>query len=183
MTEVRPLCSTGITPLPSYYEPSRPPAMATLQVIDSPQGVRPRSSESRSMPGLPGSSTDLSTRALPNHPGRLGRCSRPLLPCRWQASSPLIGWPPPRQRNEVDPVLRLASSPSRKVLSLLPLAFPLRDRPTPRVRLPCTEDRSYMLNEQLTCLTPFSQIDQPGLSWCTRDHRDHRDKKEYPCHL
>ncbi|MDD3295352.1 MAG: hypothetical protein PHG20_11770, partial [Geobacteraceae bacterium] len=25
----------------------------------------------------------------------------------------------------------------------------------------------YMLNEQLTCLTLFSQIDQPGLAWRT----------------
>ena len=27
--------------------------------------------------------------------------------------------------------------------------------------------RDYMLNEQFTWLTPFSQIDQPGLAWRT----------------
>jgi hypothetical protein len=29
-----------------------------------------------------------------------------------------------------------------------------------------------MLNEQLTCLTPFSQIDWPGLAWQTREHKE-----------
>ena len=33
-------------------------------------------------------------------------------------------------------------------------------------------DRSYMLNEQLTCLTPFSQIDWPGLAWQTEVHKN-----------
>jgi len=32
-----------------------------------------------------------------------------------------------------------------------------------------------MLNEQLTCMTPFSHIDQPGLSWRTRARRERRD--------
>jgi hypothetical protein len=27
-----------------------------------------------------------------------------------------------------------------------------------------------MLNEQLACMTPFSHIDQPGLSWRTGGH-------------
>ena len=27
-----------------------------------------------------------------------------------------------------------------------------------------------MLNEQLTCPTPFSRIDQPGLAWRTEEH-------------
>src|SRR6202051_1677602 len=34
------------------------------------------------VPGLPGSSTDLSTRAVPNHPGRPSRCICLLLPHR-----------------------------------------------------------------------------------------------------
>ena len=29
-----------------------------------------------------------------------------------------------------------------------------------------------MLNEQLTCMTPFSHIDQPGLSWRTEGRRE-----------
>lgn len=36
-------------------------------------------------------------------------------------------------------------------------------------------DRSYMLKEQLTCLTPFSQIDWPGLTWQTKVHKDHKE--------
>jgi hypothetical protein len=32
---------------------------------------------------------------------------------------------------------------------------------------PRVTGRDYMLNEQFTCLTPFSQIDQPGLAWRT----------------
>jgi hypothetical protein len=28
-----------------------------------------------------------------------------------------------------------------------------------------------LLNEQFTSMTPFSHIDQPGLSWRTRDRR------------
>jgi hypothetical protein len=35
-------------------------------------------------------------------------------------------------------------------------------------------DRSYMLNEQLTCLTPFSQIDWPGLAWQTEEHEGNK---------
>jgi len=44
---------------------------------------------------LPGSSTDLSTRAVPNHPGRPDGCSCLLLPHRrFQASSCAEDWPP-----------------------------------------------------------------------------------------
>jgi len=174
MTEVRPLGFPGITPLPGYYGPPRLPAAAILPVMDSPQVLRPRLSEERSAPGLPGSSTDLSTRALPNHPGRPGGCLCSLLPRRWQASSPLEDWPPPFLCNEAESgllSLGLTSSPSKEVFSLSPPRIILRDRPTSRVWLPCTEDRNYMLNEQLTCLTLLSQIDQPGLSWFTRGHR------------
>ena len=41
-------------------------------------------------PGLPGSSTDLSSRAVSYHPGRFDGCTHPLLPHRCQAS-PLCG--------------------------------------------------------------------------------------------
>ena len=47
------------------------------------------------LPGLPGSSTDLSPRAVPKHPGRPGGCICSLLPHRCQASSPSADWPPP----------------------------------------------------------------------------------------
>jgi hypothetical protein len=46
-------------------------------------------------PGLPGSLTDLSTRAVPYHPGKPDDCSRPLLHRRLQASSSLADWPLP----------------------------------------------------------------------------------------
>ena len=46
------------------------------------------------LPGLPGSSTALSLRATPNHPGRLAECPCSLLPRRWQASASLADWPP-----------------------------------------------------------------------------------------
>lgn len=46
-------------------------------------------------PGLPGSSTNLSTRAVPYHPGESDKCTRPLLLCRWQASASWAEWPLP----------------------------------------------------------------------------------------
>jgi hypothetical protein len=46
-------------------------------------------------PGLPGSSTNLSTRAVPYYPGKSDECTRPLLLRRWQASTNLADWPLP----------------------------------------------------------------------------------------
>ena len=46
-------------------------------------------------PGLPGSLTDLSTCAVPYHPGKPDDCSLPLLHRRLQASSSLADWPLP----------------------------------------------------------------------------------------
>jgi hypothetical protein len=78
VTEVRPLGSTPFPGLPRYYGPLRLPAADDSQVMDSLLSL----ALTAAAPGLPGSSTDLSARALPNHPGRLGSCSRSLLPCR-----------------------------------------------------------------------------------------------------
>src|SRR5208283_567843 len=168
-TEVRPLVSTGITPLPRYYGPLRLPTAADVQVIDSPHSL----SCALTASGLPGSLADLSTRALPEHPERLGWSLCSLLPNRWQASSSPGDWPPPTTGNEAETgllSLGLASSLSGQDLYPSPKGpYPL-DRPTPRVRLPCTGGRSYTLNEQLTCPTPFSRIDQPGLAWRTEEH-------------
>jgi hypothetical protein len=64
-------------------------------------------------PGLPGSSTDLSPRAVPLHPGEPNVCSRPLLPRRSQASPHLAGWPLSLRFHEADSgslALRLAGS-------------------------------------------------------------------------
>jgi len=94
MTEVWPLRSLPFQGLLRYYEPLRLPATATPQVIDS-LGASFMSFHINPVPGLPGSSTDLSARALLNHPGRPSRCSLSFLPHWWQASPSLEGWPPP----------------------------------------------------------------------------------------
>jgi hypothetical protein len=44
-------------------------------------------------PGLPGSSTNLSLRAVPNHPGKPSDVLLPLLHHWWQASPSSAGWP------------------------------------------------------------------------------------------
>jgi hypothetical protein len=168
VTEVWPLCSILFPELPSYYGPLRLPTVAVFEVMDSLKTLATPTRVTASS-GLPGSSADLSARALLNHPGRPRRCLCSFLPCGWQASSSLEGWPPPSQRNEAESdllSLGLTPSLSRKVLFLSPLC---RDRPIPRFRLPSAGDRNYMLNEQLPCMTPFSHIDQPGLSWWTRE--------------
>ena len=85
------LGSTGITPLPCYYEPIRLPARPTDGY------VFPLAVEAFGLtgPGLPGSLTDLSARAVPNHPGGLDGCTCSWLDRRWQASPYPEGWPPP----------------------------------------------------------------------------------------
>ena len=85
------LGSTGVTPLPRYYEPIR------LPVRPAAGYVFPPTVEGRALtgPGLPGSLTDLSARAVPSHPGRPDGGNRSLLGRRWQASPSLAGWPPP----------------------------------------------------------------------------------------
>lgn len=104
MTESRLLGSTGITPLPRYYEPLRIPTVNAGPVIDS----RPALSLRRNpfalgiTSDLPGSSADLSTRALPYHPGQSHRFLRSFIPGGWQASPSLEGWPLPYKRNEAE---------------------------------------------------------------------------------
>ena len=168
VTEVWPLCSFLFPGSLRYYGPLRLPTATAFEVMDSLQTLVTPTAVTTSS-GLPGPLTDLSARALPNHPGRPSRCLRSLLPCRWQASSSPEGWPPPFQCNEAESgslSLGLTPSLSGKVLFPLPLH---RDRSIPRVHWFSTGDRNYMLNEQLPCMTPFSHIDQPGLPWRTRD--------------
>ena len=84
MLAFRPLRSTVVTRL-----------LATMSRSDSRRD-RPAVIYSRrtladaASPGLLGSSTDLSSRAVSSHPGRSDECSYPLLPHRYQAS-PLSG--------------------------------------------------------------------------------------------
>jgi hypothetical protein len=161
MTEVRPLGSIPFPELLRYYGPLRLPAADAIQVIDSLKTLP----FVGTAPGLPGSSTDLSARALPNHPGRLDRCAHSLLACRWQASPSQEGWPPPAKCNEAESgslTLGLAPSSSGEFSSPSPPTLWAGNRPAARGRLPCTGGRNYMLNEQLTCPTPCSRIDQPG---------------------
>src|ERR1700693_4895019 len=64
--------------------------------------------------GLPGSSTDLSTRAVPNHPGRPGECTCLLLPHRRFRLHPARKTGRLRLANEAESgslALRLARSP------------------------------------------------------------------------
>ena len=153
MTEVRPLGSIPFPGLPRYYGPLRLPIAAAGQVIDSLTALPCPGTTS----GLPGSSTDLSARALPNHPGRLDGCLCSLLARQWQASPSLESWPPPDKRNEAESgslTLGLAPSSSGELSSPSPPTLWAGNRPAARVRLPCTGGRNYMLNEQLTRPTP-----------------------------
>ena len=95
MTEVRLLGSTGITPLPRYYEPLRIPTVNDERVIDSPPTLSLRRNPFALgiTSDLPGSSADLSTRALPNHPEQSHRFFRSFIPGGWQASPIPAGWP------------------------------------------------------------------------------------------
>jgi len=108
-------------------------------------------------PGLPGSSTDRSPRAVPNYPGEPGGCGHPLLHHRWQASSRMAAWPlsvcvtrPNRVRLRYGSRVRLRQASSGESLH------------RPLARLP--------VEWVITGQAPFSLQDQPGLSW----HSIHR---------
>ena len=86
-----PLAACGHTPSSKDVSAARlsQPEATALRVMSSPQHL----GLSRLFPvpsGLPGSSADLSPRAVSYHPGRSDECSYPLLPHRCQAS-PLSG--------------------------------------------------------------------------------------------
>ena len=100
----------GRYPLHRYYEPVRLPNQPRHGYV-FPHFV---DDSSTTGPGLPGSSTDLSTRAVPYHPGEPDECTHPLLLRRWQASASLADWPLSSKRNEANMgslALRLACSP------------------------------------------------------------------------
>jgi hypothetical protein len=180
MREVRPLGSTGITPLPRYYEPVRLPAGAARAVMDSSAALRSRP---RTSPGLPGPSVALSTRALPTHPGRPDGCVCSLLPHRWQASSPSEEWPPPLvSRGRIGfACAGLTSSPSRRSPAARPAATRRRTDPFRALGYPPAPGRGYMANEQFTWLTPRSQQEKTGLTWRIRGpRRDEDDRHREP---
>src|SRR5713101_2509303 len=51
-----------------------------------------------------------------------------------------------------------------------PAAIARPDRSVSRIQLPVYAGPSYMLNEQFTWLTPFSQQESPELTWRDRSH-------------
>jgi hypothetical protein len=82
----------GGYPLLRYCRSVRLPYGAASRVMHSPRAL---AALPATPPGLPGSSTDLSPCAVPNHPGEPDGCSLPLLPRRCQASSRMADWPLP----------------------------------------------------------------------------------------
>ncbi len=144
MTEVRPLRSIPFPGLPRYYGPLRLPTGAVFQVMDSLKTLSPLTDTPS---GLPGSSTDLSARALLNHPGRPSRCPRSLLP-RWYQTSPSpAGWSPSSTCNEAESgslSLGLTPSLSRGSFPFSPLScrietglFPAFGHPRREAATPC----------------------------------------------
>jgi hypothetical protein len=110
-----------------------------------------------SLQGLPGSSTNLSTRAVPNHPGRSNGCLRLLLRHRsvWLHPSRRTGHPRiPIEAESGSLALRLACSPPDSPAPSLELAL---------VRLHA-EQAIYMVNS-------FQFTRSARLSW-------HTDRKE-----
>ena len=108
--------------------------------------------------GLPGSSTDLSTRAAPSHPEQPGDCLYPLLHRRFQASSSSADWP--LLSCVTRPIwVRFHNCGSRVHLARL------RQQNYSRPRL-----LGYLSNGQLTRYPPFRILDRPGLSWRSQGH-------------
>jgi hypothetical protein len=115
--------STGVTPLSRTYGPLRFPARPFRRFCIS---VVRGSLSLAAVPGLPGSSTDLSTRGVPNHPGRFAGCFCLLL------TNDLVRLPPSRRTGPLGfPIeaesgslaLRLACSPPDSPVPLPRLAL------------------------------------------------------------
>ena len=105
-----------------------------------------------------------------------------MLPHRWQASSPSEEWPPPLvSRGRIGFACAGLTPSLSRLVGRSPGAAPQTD-PFRAVSYPSTPDRSYMLNEQFTWLTPRSQRERSGLlpgvteahEGCIRDPRSSR---------
>ena len=165
MFKVRPLRSTGITPLPHYYGPLRlpiqpaegylfPPTVGDLpppyRVSQVPQHIFPRA---------------LSP-ITPECPAGACVCCFPtgnrLHPIRKVGHT--------QWRNEaVTGSLALGLTRSWSG-GTIPFAFTqnLKTDPLLTIGYPHARGRHYIANKQLLWLTPFSQQDVPDLSWRTR---------------
>ena len=162
MTEVRLLGSTEITPLPSYYEPLRIPTVNTERVIDSPPALSlQRNPFALGITSdLPGSSTDLSTRALPYHPGQPHRFLRSFIPGGWQASPHSAGWPLSYKCNEAETgSLTLGSRLRRQGFQALRPFSTKRTGLTPHVWLP-SRDRPRLHIERAIYMSDSFQSDR-----------------------
>jgi hypothetical protein len=164
MREVRPLRSTGITPFLHYYEPVRLPAEASDWLwIPSRRCPRHLAGSPRTL--------DSSVVARPSHSPRAARCVHRLV-----TSAPITGF-------SISGSVAAATGftrPNRiRVRWAHDFARPDHPRsgarrstrrtdPFRAVSYPSTPDRSYMLNEQFTWLTPLSQLDESGLPWRIR---------------
>ena len=171
-TEVRPLGSTGITPLPRYYGPLRLPTAAARQVMDSLPAL------SRQQPGghRVGSPRFLrpSFDTRPPQSPRTARRMPSLV-----ASPPMAGFTLSGRLAAVVFVYRGRNGFTcvrARVFAVRRGSPPvacnqnLQTDLLPTVGCPPAGDRSYMANEQLTCLTPPSQVDGPGFAWRTEAH-------------
>ena len=125
---MRPLRSTVVTRFFATMSPSDSRAEQPWRLCHSPQ----RLGSSRLFPapsGLPGSSADLSSRAVSSHPGRPDECSYPLLPHRCQASPLSGGLATFTLHNEAESsslALRLTSSPLQGFVSRITPAHACR---------------------------------------------------------
>jgi len=162
MTEVRPLGSTGITPLPCYYGPLRIPTVHNARVIDSPAlfPLQRNPFVSGSTSDLPGSSADLSTRALPNHPGQPHRFFHSFIPGEWQASPFPEGWPLSSMCNEAESgSLALGSRLRRQGGEPFALTFLARTGIAPHGWLP-SRDRPRLHVERAIYMSDSFQSDR-----------------------
>ena len=124
MFPVRPLRSTVVTRFSATtsLSDSRPGHLVRLFIPSTLLVVLPTA-----LPGLPGSSTSLYTRAVPFHPGESGDCWHPFLHRRLLASTISEVWPLSYWCNEAVPgllALRLTCSPPEaSPVALLPLTL------------------------------------------------------------
>jgi hypothetical protein len=175
MREVRPLCSTGITPLPRYYEPVRLPAAAGALLWISAH----RWSGHADHPAGSPRTLDSSVVARPPQSPRAARWVRLLVASPSVAGfvtsarvAAAIGLTRPNRVR-----VRWARDFARHDRFVVrPAASPGRTGPFRAFGCPPTPDRSYMVNEQFTWLTPRSQQEESGLPW--RDRSNKATKKQ-----
>ena len=169
MREVRPLRSTGITPLPRYYEPVRLPAAAASRLWIPASRC--------SMTGHPAGSPrtlDDSVSVRPPQPPRTTRRVRLLV-----ASPTMSGFTISGRLAVVSSVTRsnrvrlrwaraFAVTGSQPARSSIRTGEPVRFA---QLVARLCRTAATRVNEQSTWPTPFSRLESPGLTWRTRERR------------